>query len=164
MNSLEDLQRLLNRAAAEIPAKALRVIGVEGKNFIGKNFRDESFTDSSSVEWAKRKTTDRKGRDLTRYRTNRRGAAGSLTRFGQRNEGRATLVGFDTGGNKLKNSFQYRISIGSTQVTFYTSKGYAQKHNEGLSGMPRRQFMGQSNYLNGKISNKISTELNQILR
>ena len=164
MNSLDDLQRLLTRAANDIPAKALRVIGVEGKNFIGKNFRDQAFTDTSTQKWVKRRTSDKNGRDMTRYRTNRRGAAGSLNQYGQRNRGRAVLVGFDTGGNKLKNSFSYRISLGSTSVSFYTAKEYAQRHNEGLDGMPQRQFMGKSDYLNGKIATKINTELDKIFR
>ncbi|WP_395075372.1 phage morphogenesis protein [Flavobacterium sp.] len=161
---LKHLQILLDRAVKEIPDKALRIIGVEGKNFISKNFRDEGFTDTSLVKWKKRKTTDRQGRDNTKYRTNKRGRQGSLNPYGQRNEGRAVLVGFDTGGNKLKNSFKYRISLGSKQVSFYTAKDYAQRHNEGLDGMPERQFIGKSNYLNEQIAKKISKELDKIFR
>ena len=162
--NLNDLQKLLDRAAKDIPDKALRVIGVEGKKFIIKNFRDQGFTDASTQKWAKRKTVDNRGRDVTRYRTNRKGRAGSLNQYGQRNKGRATLVGFDTGGNKLKNSFDYRISLGSKQVSFCTAKPYAEKHNEGLDGMPKRQFIGKSNYLNEQIGKKISTELDKIFR
>lgn len=164
MSSLQDLQRLLDRAVRDIPDKALRVIGVEGKKFITKNFRDEGFTDSSLQKWDKRKTVDTSGRDNTRYRTNRRGRAGNLNQYGQRNKDRAVLVGFDTGGNKLKNSFNYRISLGSKQVSFYTAKPYAGRHNEGQDGMPKRQFIGQSNYLNEQIARKISTELDKIFR
>lgn len=162
--NLNDLQKLLDRAAKDIPDKALRVIGVEGKKFIGKNFRDEGFTDTSLQKWQKRKTIDNRGRDITRYRTNRRGNAGSLNQYGQQNKGRAVLVGFDTGGNKIKNSFSYRISLGSKQVSFYTAKPYAERHNEGKGGMPKRQFIGQSNYLNEQIAKKISTELDKIFR
>jgi regulatory protein YycH of two-component signal transduction system YycFG len=162
--NLNDLQKLLDRAAKDLPDKALRIIGVEGKNFITKNFRDEGFTDSSTVKWAKRKTTDNRGRDITRYRTNKRGNAGNLNQYGQRNKGRAVLVGYDTGGNKIKNSFNYRISLGSKQVSFYTAKQYAQRHNEGLDGMPKRQFIGKSNYLNDQIANKVSKELDKIFR
>lgn len=162
--NLNDLQKLLDRAAKDIPDKALRVIGVEGKKFIIKNFRDEGFTDSSTQKWDKRKTVDNRGRDITRYRTDRRGKAGNLNQYGQQNKGRAVLVGFDTGGNKMKNSFNYRISLGSKQVSFYTAKPYAERHNEGKDGMPKRQFMGQSNYLNEQIGKKISTELDKIFR
>ena len=161
---LKDLQKLLERAAQEIPKQALTVIGVEGKNFINKNFKEGGFTDSSTVKWQERKTEDRQGRDITRYRTNKRGKAGSLNQYGQRNKGRALLVGHDTGGNKLKNLFKYRISLGSSQVSFYTAKEYAQRHNEGLDGMPKRQFMGQSNYLNQQIGKKVSKELDKIFK
>lgn len=164
MSDLADLQKLLDRAAIEIPDKVLRVIGVEGKNFIQKNFRDEGFTDTGTDKWAQRKTEDNRGRDITRYRTSRRGNAGNLNRYGSNNKDRAVLTGFASGGNKLRNSFKYRVSIGSSQVTFYTYKDYAQRHNEGLGGMPRRQFMGKSNYLNAQISRKINTELDKILR
>lgn len=164
MSDLAQLQKLLDRAAKEIPDKVLRIIGVEGKNFIQKNFRDEGFTDTGTEKWEVRKTEDRQGRDITRYRTSRRGKAGNLNKYGSSIKDRAILTGFATGGNKLRNSFRYRVSIGSSQVTFYTYKEYAERHNEGLNGMPKRQFMGKSNYLNTQISKKINKELDKILR
>ena len=164
MSDLSELQKLLDRAAQEIPDKVLKIIGVEGKNFIQKNFRDEGFTDSSTEKWQERKTEDRQGRDLTRYRTSRRGKAGNLNKYGSSIKDRAILTGFATGGNKLRNSFRYRVSIGSSQVTFYTYKEYAERHNEGLDGMPKRRFMGKSAYLNTQISKKINKELDKILR
>lgn len=164
MSDLSELQKLLDRAAQEIPDKVLKIIGVEGKNFIQKNFRDEGFTDTSTEKWQERKTEDRQGRDITRYRTNRRGKAGNLNKYGSSIKDRAILTGFATGGNKLRNSFRYRVSIGSSQVTFYTYKEYAERHNEGLDGMPKRRFMGKSAYLNTQISKKINKELDKILR
>ena len=164
MSDLSQLQKLLDKAAKEIPAKALRVIGVEGKNFIQKNFRDEGFTDTGTEKWKARKTEDRQGRDITRYRTSKRGKAGNLNKYGSKIKDRAILTGYASGGNKLRNSFKFRVSIGSSQVTFYTYKDYAERHNEGLGGMPKRQFMGKSNYLDSQISRKINTELDKILR
>ncbi len=164
MSDLSELQKLLDRAAQEIPDKVLKIIGVEGKNFIQKNFRDEGFTDTSTEKWQERKTEDRQGRDITRYRTSRRGKAGNLNKYGSSIKDRAILTGFATGGNKLRNSFRYRVSIGSSQVTFYTYKEYAERHNEGLDGMPKRRFMGKSAYLNTQISKKINKELHKILR
>lgn len=164
MSDLSELQKLLDRAAQEIPDKVLKIIGVEGKNFIQKNFRDEGFTDTSTEKWQERKTEDRQGRDITRYRTSRRGKAGKLNKYGSSIKDRAILTGFATGGNKLRNSFRYRVSIGSSQVTFYTYKEYAERHNEGLDGMPKRRFMGKSAYLNTQISKKINKELDKILR
>ena len=164
MGDLADLQKLLDRAAKEMPEKALRIIGVEGKNFIQKNFRDEGFTDTGTTKWQNRATTDKRGKDITRYRTDRRGKSGNLNRYGSKNKDRAILTGFATGGNKLRNSFKYRVSLGSSQVTFYTYKDYAQVHNEGLNGMPKRQFMGKSAYLNEQISKKFNTELDKIFK
>lgn len=162
--SLTDLQKLLIRASKEIPEKALRVIGVEGKKFIEKNFRDQGFTDNSTEKWKERKLTDKIGVDNTRYRTNRVGRSGSLNRFGSRTADRAILVGFATGGDKLKNSFKYNVSQGSSRVIFRTYKPYAKRHNEGLDGMPKRQFIGKSEYLNRQIADKIKRELDLTLR
>lgn len=164
MNDLAQLQKLLDKAVKEIPNKSLRIIGVEGIKFINKNFRDEGFTDGSLVKWQERKTDDMFGRDITRYRTNRRGRAGSLNRYGSNNKDRAILTGFGTGSDKLRNSFRYRISLGSSSVTFYTYKEYAERHNQGLDGMPKRQFMGNSIYLNNQISKKINKELDKLFR
>lgn len=164
MSDLADLQKLLEKAATELPDTALRIIGVEGKNFIAKNFADEGFNDTNLEEWQERKTEDKRGRDITRYRTNRRGKAGSLNRYGSSIKDRALLVGHNTGGDKLKNSFRYRISLGSKQVTFYTYKGYAQRHNEGLDGMPKRQIIGESVYYFNQISKKLTNELDKKLQ
>lgn len=162
--SLKDLQRLLWRASKEIPDKALRIIGVEGTKFIQKNFRDQGFTDTTTKKWDKRKTVDGFGMDITRYRTNRVGREGSLNRYGSKNADRAVLVGFATGGDKLKNSYKYNISKGSNTVVFRTYKPYAARHNEGLDGMPKRQFIGKSAYLNRQIFDKIKRELDKTLR
>lgn len=164
MSDLLEFQKLLDRAAKEIPDKVLRIIGVEGKNFIVKNFQDEGFTDVTTEKWQERKTEDKNGRDLTRYRTNRKGRSGSLNRFGSMTTDRAILTGHGTGGDKLRNSFRYRISLGSKIVGFYTYKKYASRHNEGLDGMPKRQFMGKSAYLQNQISKKLNKELDKIMR
>lgn len=160
--SLNDLQNLLNKAAKEIPDKSLRIIGVEGIKFIKKNFRDQGFNDTGIKKWEKRKTTDKNGRDLTRYSRGRN--AGNITRFGLRNADRAILVGHDTGGDKLINSFKSNIIKASNQVHFSSHKKYAARHNEGLDGMKKRQFMGKSRYLDGQISQKIKKELDKLLR
>ncbi len=160
--SLGDLQNLLNQAAEKIPDKALRIIEVEGKNFITKNFQDQGFTDTSFKKWDERKTTDRKGRDLTRYRTNRKGNAGDLTKFGRENQGRAILTGHNTGGDKLRNSFHTRRE--KLQVIFTTYKEYGEFHNEGGEHLPKRQFIGKSAYLDGKIADKIKRTLDQLFQ
>ena len=116
MADLSELQKLLDRAALEIPKQALTIIGGESLNFVNKNFRDEGFTDTSTQKWEERKTEDKQGRDITRYRTSRRGKAGDLNRYGSKNKDRAILTGFGTGGDKLRNSFKRRIDLGSKKV------------------------------------------------
>ena len=162
MAGLDDLQNLFNKAMQVIPDKLPIIIEVEGLNFIKNNYRTQGFNDGSKRDWQKRKTTDKNGKDLTRYRTNRKGSAGSFTRFGQRNQGRAILVGHDTGGDKLSNSFRARRS--RQRVVFYTYKKYGQRHNEGLDGMPKRQFMGKSATLENNIKKKLTKELDKVLK
>lgn len=158
--SLHDLQLLLDKAAREIPEQTMNIIQVEGDKFIKKNFQDQGFNDGGLEKWKVRKTTDRKGRDLTRYRTNRRGNVGELTRFGQKDKGRAILTGHATGGDKLRNSFRSKRE--NLKVIFYTYKGYAKAHNEGTTDLPKRQFMGKSTYLEGKIKDKVKQTLDQL--
>lgn len=164
MAGLEELQKMLQRAAKEIPEKALTIIEVEGKNFIQKNFQDQGFTDNVLEKWKDRKTEDSRGRDITRYRTNRRGKAGNLNKYGSQNKDRALLTGFSTGGNKLRNSIKSRVLKSYKQVRFYTDKEYADRHNEGLDGMPKRQFMGRSRYLDNQIAKKVTKELDKIFK
>ncbi len=48
------------------------------------------------------------------------------------------------------------------QVTFYTHKEYARRHNEGLEGMPKRQFIGDSKTLFNNIKKEIDRLFNQL--
>ena len=160
--NLQDLHLLLSRAADEIPIQALQIIQVEGLNFIRKNFQDQGFNDSSLDKWKERKTTDSKGRDKTRYRTNRRGSVGELTKFGQREIGRAILTGHETGGDKLRNSFRARRE--HLKVVFFTYKNYAKVHNEGTEHIPARPFMKKSTYLEQRIHDKIKRTLDNLFQ
>lgn len=151
-------QELNNFMQRDLPA----IVATEGINFIKKNFRDEGFNDTSLKKWAPRKTTNKKGKNNTRYRTNRRGRAGELNQYGRRNQGRAILTGHATGGNKLRNSF--RASTTPREVKFITDKVYAEPHNDGETPMPKRQFIGKSAYLERKIEAKIHKTLIRIFR
>jgi len=164
MSDLRELQAMLDRAAREIPQLLPAIVGVEGKNFIEKNFRDQGFNDVGRDAWPERQLTDSRGRDITRYRSNRTGRQGNLNRYGSKNQDRAILVGHNTGGDKLKNSFHYRASSNYSVVTFFTHKEYAERHNEGKDGMPKRQFIGPSRYLENKIKAKLTRALDQRLR
>lgn len=113
-------------------------------------------------KWPDRKKVDKNGRDITRYRTDRRGDAGELNRYGRKNQGRALLVGENSGSNKLRNSFRARST--DTEVEFYTDKEYAEYHNEGTENLPARPIIDESEYLEAKIKNKINRRLDQIFK
>ena len=159
---LGDLQKLLDKASEAIPDKVPRIIEVEGLKQIKKNFKTQGYNDGGLRKWQKRKTTDKKGNDLTRYRTDRRGSRGSITQFGRRELGRAILVGHDTGGDKLINSYRARRS--RRQVVFFTYKKYAARHNEGLDGMPKRQHVGRSKDMDDNIGKKLTKEMDKIMK
>lgn len=154
-NEIEELEEFLENDLLEI-------IEVEGLNHFEESFENEGFTDNALVKWKKRTTTNKKGRDITKYRTNRVGKRGDLNSYGRKNEGRAILTGHATGGNKLRHSLKAtKISEG---VEFSTDKEYAERHNEGKDGMPKRQFMGASKTLNKNIKDKIDKELDNIFK
>lgn len=156
----EDIKRQARELKEFMDNDVLDIIKVEGLNHFEESFDNEGFTDSSLKKWDARKTTDKRGRDITRYRTNKVGKKGALNNYGRKNEGRAILTGHATGGNKLRNSLKaQKISDG---VEFSTDKDYAQVHNEGEGNMPKRQFMGESKQLDKKIINKIDKSLDNI--
>ena len=104
-------------------------------HFIG-SWRNQGFTGASLQKWAPRKKATRK------------------------NMGRALLV--QTGHLRMSmavRSANWRaIRIGSYGIP------YAERHNKGLGGMPKRQFVGNSKVLNDKIQRKIKTEIKTIIR
>jgi hypothetical protein len=164
MADLKDLQKLLIKTAAQMPNEGIKIIKVEGLRFIKHNFRKEGFDTGTGVKkWKKRATLDKNGRNITRYRTNRRGKAGSRNQYGRTVTGRAILVSHDNAGNHLNNSFR-AVKKGKYSVGFRTYKKYAQRHNEGLDGMPQRQFIGPSKYLDRNILKKIKKEHDKRLK
>lgn len=158
---LEALKRKLNRFADNLKDDLTTIIEVEGLNFISENFQKEGF-DEGQNKWKERATTDKRGRDITRYRTNRVGRKGSLNKYGRTTQGRPILTGHNTGGDKLRNSFRARKQ--GNAVAFFTYKKYAQRHNEGLKGMPKRQFMGKSKVLDKKIKKQFTRYIKSRLK
>jgi phage gpG-like protein len=73
--------------------------------------------------------------------------------------GRAILV--DTGALRrdigVRSISSRKVSIGTTRIP------YARRHNEGLKGMPKREFLGDSKKLDKKVNKLILKELNKIL-
>lgn len=175
MADLKDLQKLLLKTAVEMPDVGIKVIKAEGVRFIKQNFRQQGFDTGTGIDkWKKRKTLDKRGRNITRYRSNRTGTSklgnkwkatpGKPNQYGRSITGRAILVGHKTGGNTLGNTFNRPIRRGKYAVAFRTYKDYAQRHNEGLNGMPKRQFIGPSKKLDRAILKKLKREHDKRLK
>lgn len=163
MSDIKELKKKLETIARKLPEVATTVIEVEGTNFIKENFARQGFQGSNFKPWQPRKTKDNRERDLTRYRTNRVGRAGDLTKFGRHNNpSRPILTGYASGGNKLRHSFQTTKTPQGVKWTSY--KPYAQRHNEGLKGMSKRQFMGKSQKLEQNIERMLIKQLDKIFR
>lgn len=135
------------------------IIKVEALNHFKRSFINEGFTNKTLSKWKPRKTKDKRGSDRTRYKTNRVGRAGGLTKFGRQENGRPILTGHNSGGNKLRNSLKGKVQ--GNKIIIYTYKVYAKRHNEG-EDMPKRQFMGPSAVLDKNIKSKIDKRLNKI--
>ena len=113
-----------------------RWIGITAKNWFLKGFRTGGGqTDSSTGGWAARKKA---------------------------NQGKSRGILIQSGNllNSIKviQSTFTRIVIGSTGLK------YARRHNEGLQGMPKREFIGKSTVLEGRIRTKIKQKMNLIFR
>jgi phage gpG-like protein len=119
---------------------APRIIGNVALQFFLKSFDDEAFSDVApgSDPWAKRKTQTK--RDRTAGRRNLLVQSGALR-----------------GSLSVKRTTWKRIEIGSYGII------YASRHNQGLKGMPKRQFIGRSQILDRKIKTLLGRQLKQIL-
>lgn len=158
----EALQQKANEIKGFLNNGALDIIEVEVLNSVEEAFDNEGFTDSTLNRWKKRKTTDKNGNQITRYKTNRVGRRGTPNSYGRKITGRAILTGHNTGGNKLRASYRaLKINGG---VRFATDKAYAQRHNEGLDGMPKRQHIGASKATDRRIFKKVNTRIDKIMK
>lgn len=86
----------------------------------------------------------------------------SRQRGAPRDAGRAILV--DTGALrrdiKRRSVSWPRTVIGAGYST--RTRKYASRHNRGLSGMPKREFIGVSSELRQKAKKKINTEVKRV--
>lgn len=124
------------REFEQMKRDAPRVVGNMAKNHYLEGFQKGGFIDNTLDPWKKRKE----------------GAP--------RNSGRAILV--DTGA--LRRSI--RVTSASFRRIVIASVGlkYASRHNQGLDGMPKRQFIGESRALTKKIKQYLKREIKSILR
>ena len=61
----------------------------------------------------------------------------------------------------LRNDTRSRV-IGEDRIQLINDAPYARRHNEGLDGMPTRQFMGKSKTLNKAIKKQIGKSLRKL--
>lgn len=99
-----------------------------------KNFDKQQFGDKGkSGKWQSRKASKNK-----------------------RDEGRAILIK----SGELKASIDYEAGV--MQVSIGSDKVYAERHNEGLKGMPKRQYMGPSPEIDDEIEKHLDGEMDKI--
>ena len=165
MALLDDLPKELRRLAEQMKYTSRhtlpRLAGTETLRFIAENFVRQGYQGKTFQRWRPRKTTNAKGRDLLRYRTDRVGRRGRLTQLGRRDKGRGLLVGHNSGSNALKASFLYKIAGGHVHILNH--KRYAAYHNEGSNPLPRRRFVGESPILLARVQKKIESTLQRLL-
>jgi phage gpG-like protein len=117
-----------------------RLLARDMVNHSKKAFRDQGFTDDAFTAWQKRKTQNR---------ADRRTAAR-----------RAILI--DSGALRRSirsKSVNFReIRVGSYGIV------YASRHNRGLDGMPKRQFIGRSKVLTDKMTKRVRNEFRKALK
>lgn len=133
-NEARKISQAIKEFKAEIESM-VTVMGVDATEHYKQSFVDEGFTDSGIEKWKPRKREDRK------------------------RPGRAILT--DTG--RLRRSIRWR-KFGKLGVRIQSNVPYALRHNEGLSGMPKRQFVGYSAKLNNKLVSKFNSRIKAIFK
>ena len=133
---------------------ALSVVGVEAMRFIQMNFDKQGFMTSRGLDkWQKRKRPA-----SMYYKRGRR--VGQLTSAGRAYMKKKNRPLFSSSsGGLMRNSFDY--SRRNYSVKIYSHLPYAFFHNYGTERLPRRMFIGPSDYLHGRISSKINREVHQ---
>lgn len=120
----------------KIFAKMPDVVGSIAVDTTMDSFSAEQFQDQGSQKWAPRKNDKDSGK--------------------ARDKRRALLV--DSGD--LRRSIDYESRPG--EVAVGTDVKYAQRHNEGLKGMPQRQFMGESSVMDKKVEDWMDKEVEKV--
>lgn len=132
----------------EFPSKLPDIVKGEGLQFIADNFKKQGFENAPGQvqKWQDRKEP----RDKKKKKRNNR----------------SLLV--DSG--QLKRSWDKETHSGATDVTFMSSRPYAEVHNDGGRAgrgggftMPARQMIGDSKALQQRIEEKIDREVEKLL-
>lgn len=111
------------------------VMATDAVNHFKDSFTNQGFQDDVIEKWKPRKRIDRK------------------------RPGRGILI--DTG--KLRRSPTWRRK-GKYEALITSNLPYANRHNEGLSGMTKRQFVGYSGVLNRRLVKKFDSRIKRIFK
>jgi phage gpG-like protein len=115
---------------------AMVEIGNSAKSFFVENFRKQGFDDKNVEKWQPRKKADKRA-------------------------GRAILV---KTGDLRRSIIRNPANRAALSVKISTDLVYAARHNNGLKGMPKRQFMGDSYNLNERIKKIIVKRLDKTFK
>lgn len=125
----------LNAMTKKLP----KLLGNDMLNHSKEAFRNEGFTDASLSPWKARKSLNKADRATGRRR--------------------AILV--DSGN--LRRSGRVRKATFREIAAGYYGIAYASRHNRGLNGMPKRQFVGWGRQLNNKVRKRTRKEFKKAL-
>lgn len=138
-NSGEEFRLKVNGIRAFIQRDAKVIIKNESLSHFRQSFRDEGFTDNTLDPWPdiSQKTKDRK----------------------RRRNGNLSPILTDTGdlGRSLTGTIE------GNDVVISSDLPYAERHNQGLHGMKKRQFMGASRQLEKRISAQLDNGFTKLL-
>lgn len=139
------LKSNFNKARRKLPD----VLANTGTNFFVDNFNRQGFLDSHLENW---KIPQRKITGTKAYKYPKKKDLGRRTR--------ATLVK----SGRLRRAVNNALILKSKdRIHWRVNLIYAARHNFGLNGMPKREFMGQSRILNRMFRKKIDATVMKAL-
>lgn len=134
----DKMLRNMDQFKRDIP----RIVGNMAVKHFVKSFTDQGFTDNTLVKW---KEVKRRIPGTIEYKYPKNYDLARHTR--------SILVG-KSGGTKQGAHAHLKALVNTSlkraswpYIDFAVSAPYAQRHNEGLKGMPKRKFMGNSRVL-----------------
>ena len=136
----QSFKQAAKQATSFVQNRLPAVVGIEATKHFKGSFHNEGFTDDVLEPWS----------DITEKRKDQK----------RRKNGNLPPILTDTGD--LGDSITWSES--GDKVVMSTDVVYAQRHNEGTNGMPKRQFMGPSKTLDRTITAKIEKELKKIFK
>lgn len=144
-SAFKSMYRKIGTVKNTLPA----VIANEGTNFFIGNFDKEGFEDTSVSKW---KTPKRKIVGTPEYKYPKKKGLGRRTR--------KILIGTGKLRRAVNNSVREK-TFSRVVWRIGSEVPYSARHNSGLNGMPKREFMGESRTLNKRFKKKIIQAYNK---